>query len=208
MSTGTSVPKPRVSSMDVSDSALLATLLSEAPFGFAFFGADLRLRRLNQALASLNGIDPGDHIGRTPAQIWPGYLGIRAESAVRHVLAQDQPLFEADQQIAVPPAAAAVQPELGAEPPLEVRDGGPVGQEQDGRQVRHWAFSWFPAHDSDGDITGVALIAVDITDRRRSEEAVRRSEERYRSPGGLGDDPHGRDCRRLAGMALDHRSDG
>jgi len=47
--------------------------------------------------------------------------------------------------------------------------------------VRHWAFSWFPSHDPDGDITGVALIAVDITDRQNSEEAVRRSEERYRS---------------------------
>ena len=34
MSTGTSVPKPRVPGMDVSDSALLATLLSEAPIGF------------------------------------------------------------------------------------------------------------------------------------------------------------------------------
>ncbi len=145
MSTGTSVPKPRVSSMDVSDSALLATLLSEAPFGFAFFGADLRLRRLNQALASLNGIDPDDHIGRTPAQIWPGYLGSRAESAVRHVLAQDQPLFEADQQIAVPPAAAAVRLSWELSRRWRSRDGGPVGQEQDGRQLRHWAFSWFPA---------------------------------------------------------------
>ncbi len=181
MSTGTSVPKPRVSRMDVSDSALLATLLSEAPIGFAFFGPDLLLRRMNQVLASLNGIDPADHIGRMPAQIWPGYLGLRAESAVRHVLEQDQPLFEADQQIAVPVAGAAVQPELMAEPPAEAREGALASQDHAGRQLRHWAFSWFPSHDGDGDISGVALIAVDMTDRRRSEEAVRRSEERYRS---------------------------
>ena len=181
MSTGTSVPKPRVSRMDVSDSALLATLLTEAPIGFAFFGPDLLLRRMNQALASLNGIDAADHIGRAPAQIWPGYLGLRAESAVRHVLEQDQPLFEVDQQIAVPVAGAAVQPELMAEPPAEAREGTPAGQDHAGRQLRHWAFSWFPSHDGDGDISGVALIAVDMTDRRRSEEAVRRSEERYRS---------------------------
>ena len=36
MSTDTSVPQPRMSGMDVSDSALLATLLREAPIGFAF----------------------------------------------------------------------------------------------------------------------------------------------------------------------------
>ena len=100
------MPKPRVSGLDVSDSALLTTLLSEAPIGFAFFGPDLLLRRMNQALASVNGIDPADHIGRRPAQIWPGYLGLRAESAVRHVLEQDQPLFEVDQQIAVPVTAS------------------------------------------------------------------------------------------------------
>jgi PAS domain S-box-containing protein len=94
------------------------------------------------------------------------------------VLSEDQPLLESDQAItfpaAVPEGAAAADGQ-----------GEPAG-EQDGpaaetAAVRHWAFSWFPSHDPDGDITGVALIAVDITDRQASEEAVRRSEERYRS---------------------------
>jgi hypothetical protein len=41
--------------MDVSDSALLATLLREAPIGFAFFGTDLCFRRVNRSLARLYG---------------------------------------------------------------------------------------------------------------------------------------------------------
>ena len=53
MSTDTSVPQPRMSGMDVSDSALLATLLREAPIGFAFFGTDMCFRRVNRSLARL-----------------------------------------------------------------------------------------------------------------------------------------------------------
>ncbi len=151
MSTGTSVPKPRVSGMDVSDSALLATLLSEAPIGFAFVGADLRFRRVNQALARLHGIGQDEYIGRLPSQVWPEDLGVRAETAVRRVLSADEAVIEADQAV-------------GA-----------------GEEVRHWSFSWFPSHDPEGEITGVVLIATDITERKQSEEALRRSEERYRS---------------------------
>ncbi|HTT50440.1 MAG TPA: SpoIIE family protein phosphatase [Streptosporangiaceae bacterium] len=151
MSTGTSVPKPRVSGMDVSDSALLATLLSEAPIGFAFVGADRRFRRVNQALARLHGIGQDEYIGRLPSQVWPEDLGGRAEAAVRRVLSTDEAVFEADQAVGT------------------------------GEQVRHWSFSWFPSHDPEGEITGVVLIATDITERKNSEEALRRSEERYRS---------------------------
>src|SRR5713101_7276474 len=189
MSTGTSVPRPRVSGMDVSDSALLATLLREAPIGFAFFGADLRFRRVNQTLARWRGGDQAEHIGRLPSQVWPEQLADCAESAIRHVLAEDQPLFESDQPITspvippVPPDVPAGGAEAGpARAPARRRpDGTGADAAAAGLQVRHWAFSWFPSHDPDGDITGVALIAVDVTDRQNSAEAVRRSEERYRS---------------------------
>src|SRR5450432_1876546 len=102
MSTDTSAPQPQMSGLDISDSALLDTLLREAPIGFAFFGPDLRFRRINRALASLPGRGLGAHLGRTPAQVWPELLAARAESAVRRVLAEDQPLSEADQPVSVP----------------------------------------------------------------------------------------------------------
>jgi PAS domain S-box-containing protein len=168
MSTDTSVPQPRVSGLDVSDSALLATLLREAPIGFAFFGPDLRVRRINQTLARLDGLDLEAHLGLLPSQVWPGTLASRVESAVRHVLADGQPLFESNQAVSEAGSAAAEQPGQG--------DAGPAADED-----RQWAFSWFPSHDPDGNLAGVALIAVDVTDRANSAEAVRRSEERYRS---------------------------
>jgi len=156
--------------MDVSDSALLATLLREAPIGFAFFGTDLCFRRVNRSLARLYGRNGTDHIGRPPSRVWPEPLAERAEAAIRKVLAEDQPLFESDQPISM------------------LKGGGRAGAENGGAehpgalsQARHWSFSWFPSHDPGGAISGVALIAVDVTERRNSEEAVRRSEERYRS---------------------------
>jgi PAS domain S-box-containing protein len=137
--------------MDVSDSALLATLLSDAPIGFAFLGGDLRFRRVNETLAGLRGGGSGDYIGRLPSQVWLEDLGASAEAAARRALSAGEPVFEADQAV-------------------------PAGEE-----VRRWSFSWFPSRDPDGEITGVVLIATDITERRDSEEALRRSEERYRS---------------------------
>ena len=108
MSTDTSVPQPRVSGLDVSDSALLATLLREAPIGFAFFGPDLRFRRINQTLARLDGLDLEAHLGLLPSEVWPGTLASRVESAVRHVLAEGQPLYESNQPVG--PADAAAGP--------------------------------------------------------------------------------------------------
>ena len=153
MSTGMSVPKPRVSGVADCDSALLATLLGDAPVGLAFVGADLRLRRVNEVLARLSGIEQSGHVGRTPAQVWPEALAARAQAAVPYVLAHDQPLLETDQPVAI--ATLAVP--------------------------GYWALSWYPSRDAETGVTGVALIAVDVTDRSNLQEAVRRSEERYRS---------------------------
>ena len=160
--------------MDVSDSALLATLLREAPIGFAFFGTDLCFRRINRSLARLYGRNGADHIGLPPARVWPESLAVSAESAIRRVLADDQPFFEPDQPISMLKGGrGASEDNGGGEHP-----GHPAGSRP---QARHWSFSWFPSHDPEGAISGVALIAVDVTERRNSEEAVRRSEERYRS---------------------------
>jgi len=163
MSTDTSVPKPRVSGVEASDSALLDTLFREAPIGFAFFDTDLRFRRVNRTLARLHGIRDEDHLGRKPSEVWPTALATRAEAALRRVLDDDQPVLE------------TYQPVIAAEAPQAPAEEAPADRQ------RHWAFSWFPCHDSRATMTGVVLIADDITDRQHSAEAVRRSEARYRS---------------------------
>jgi PAS domain S-box-containing protein len=49
------------------------------------------------------------------------------------------------------------------------------------RVRREWNLRFYPLVDGRGSITGAALFAVDTTDRRRAEEALRQSEQRYRA---------------------------
>jgi PAS domain S-box-containing protein len=169
VSTGTSVPRPRVSGLDVPDSAVLATLLTEAPIGFAFIDPDLRFRRINQTMVGLCGNAANDHIGRTTAQMWPPDLADAAATAMRRVQAGEKPAPTTEHAVSV-----------GAEP---AANGGHDRAASDALQplTRQWSFSWFPSQDSDGDVSGVAVIAVDVTEQHQAAEALRRSEERYRS---------------------------
>ena len=179
MSTDMSVPRPRAPGLDVCDSALLDTLLREAPIGFAFFGADLRFRRVNAALAQLAGIEPAGHIGRTPAEVWPAALAAGAQAALSSVLADGRPLeSEPGDDARVSPQAPAGHVHADGLPADHAGAGGSAA----GRPAaQHWRFSWYPSHDPDGDLAGVALIAVDHAQRRGAAETLRRSQERYRS---------------------------
>lgn len=52
-------------------SALLDTLLEEAPAGFAFFNNDLRFLRINGEFARISGAPPHEHWGRRFAEVLP-----------------------------------------------------------------------------------------------------------------------------------------
>ena len=127
----------------------------------------------------------GAHQFVVPAARVPGQaLPARAQAQVQTAAGQ-----AAQSQVQATPAPApATQHGEGT------RDGGtpphgegarvlarPEEHAEEPRQTAHWALSWFPSHDEQGHITGVVLIAVDVTSRQLSEEAIRRSEERYRS---------------------------
>lgn len=120
--------------------------------GFAFIDTDFRLRRVSDSLAGMIGRQPADQVGHSPAEVWPAALAASAEAAVRKVLA----------------------------------DGMPVGEDLPGdgsgaAAGRHLTLSWYPAHDQHGAVTGVTMIALDVTGDHAFAEAVRRTRERYRS---------------------------
>lgn len=142
MSTETSVPLPR---MSPSDSDLLATILAEAPFGFALFDTASRFRRVNPALARVYGRSEEECAGRVPSEVL-------ADSAV------------ADAH------EAAIARVLSGEP---VVAGGALPAPSAGGSTARWALSWFPAFGDGGAVQGVALIAVDLSDRLRAEDRYR-----------------------------------
>ncbi|WP_046469101.1 SpoIIE family protein phosphatase [Allosalinactinospora lopnorensis] len=156
MSTETSVPPPRVFGLDPSDSALLETLLKEAPIGFGFFDTSGRFRRVNRTLAAVYGRNDGDCRGRTPGEVLQRSEDVDAHNAAISAVLAGSPVVYSDHHL------------IGGAPNAS-------GEEP------HWALSWFPAYGDDGEVEGVALIAVDLSDRHKVEVALRRSEERYRS---------------------------
>ncbi|MCD0451831.1 SpoIIE family protein phosphatase [Actinocorallia sp. API 0066] len=155
MSTDTSVPGPRVSGLSAADSALFATLVKEAPMGFAFFDAEMRCRRVNETLARALGVPAEELVDEQPAGPLREELAAALTAQIAEVVSTDRAVVDRDLKF------------------------GPVGAPES--DARCWSTSWFPSHGQDGKILGVALVAVDVTERRLDEEQIRRREERYRS---------------------------
>ena len=169
----TSVPRQR----DTADSALVDSLMRQAPVGLAFFEPDLRFRWVNAALVRLgprgaadgdaagSGQDPADWAGLLPAQAWPEEVATRAEAALRKVLADGEAIME---------PGYPVNPVTG-----------PVPESSDEAIVPGCAY-WFPVRGPDGETAGVGLVLLDVAgysaaEAAEAEEEIRRSEERYRT---------------------------
>ncbi|GAA4504838.1 MULTISPECIES: SpoIIE family protein phosphatase [Nonomuraea] len=152
MSAETSVPRPRESDVDISDSALLKGLLSEAEFAFAFFDVEGRIQRVNDVFSDLVGV-PADRLaGRAPVEALAADLSQAVTQGVQAVIESEGPV---------------------AERRLRVRS-------TEGSD-RHWSMSFSPIHDEGGELRAVTLVGLDVTESRQIEEDLRRSEERYRS---------------------------
>jgi PAS domain S-box-containing protein len=186
MSASTSVPqagRPRPGA-DACDSAMLEALLAQAPVGFAFIDPDLRLRRVSSSLAEMTGGTLADQLGHALDRVWPPAVAATAQAAVRSVLATGMPVLNritaagfgpgiddvAADRISVP------RPAVAADPISAVGNG-----QADVLASRRLALSWYPAQDSAGTTTGVTMIAIDVTADADAAEAMRRTNERYRS---------------------------
>jgi len=152
MSADTSVPKQREAGLDDFGSWLPDAVLRDAPAGVAFLGTDMRFVWVNPALARMYNRDEADFAGQELAQVWPAVDAARAEAALQRVLGDGRPATETF-------AAGAAADDIAAPR----------------------SFHWFPVRGPDGEVSGAGLIVVAGAFGLPTEEALRRSEERYRA---------------------------
>ena len=132
--------------------AQLQAIYDGAPVGLCLLDQNLRNVSLNRQLAQMNGVAAEAHLGRTPAEIIPRTFQI-VEPFMRRALA-GEPVFGVEVQ----------------KPPLEP---GPRGQTL--------LISYQPVRDEAGEVLGVSVAIMDITDRKQIEQALKESEDHFRN---------------------------
>ncbi|MDP9383733.1 MAG: SpoIIE family protein phosphatase, partial [Actinomycetota bacterium] len=119
---------------------MLDSVFSQTPVGLAFLDAELRYVRVNAALAAMSGKPVDAHIGRPADEVVPD-LSEQIGPAMERVLATGRPVSELE-----------VTGTTAADPGM----------------VRSWAVTLYPVREQ-GEVAGVGLVVIDITERRRYE---------------------------------------
>nr|WP_309235678.1 SpoIIE family protein phosphatase [Streptomyces sp. TRM64462] len=123
------------------DVALSSRLVAQSPIGLAVLDPGLRFMTINPALARITG-RPADELTGRPLRDGLAFLDVElVETAVRQVLKTGAPLVDQN-----------VVGRTPAEP----------------GQVHAWSVSYHRLEAGDGRVLGLALSAVDVTDRHRA----------------------------------------
>lgn len=133
--------------------SLLQTTYAYAPFGFAYVDVRYVYIHVNDALAQISSLSRTELLGRTVQDITP------------HLWSLIRDLF--DQVL------NTGQPVLNVEICTEI----PSGSEN----KSNWLISLYPVLSKEEEITGFGILLLDISARKQMEEALSRSEDRYRT---------------------------
>jgi PAS domain S-box-containing protein len=128
--------------------SLLDSMLANAPIGLAFFDRGCRFTRVNQVFADLTGVSLSRHLGRTLPELLPQPAAQLLENAVLRVFAEQEPMSN-----------------------FEISG-------QDGKLGRPWTWlvSAYPVRTTLQQIRWAGIIVLDASDRKRSEDALRKAE--------------------------------
>jgi len=124
--------------------ALLDTVFAGAPVGLAFVDRELRFVRINDALAAMHGVPPAAHLGRT---MWEalGEYAEKVEPFFHRVLSTGTPVLDQELRLGLP--------------------GQPTGE-------RILLVSYYPVHGPEGEVHWVGVVVLDVTERKRADEAL------------------------------------
>ena len=133
--------------------ALFDAFFSAAPIGLVIMDDALRFVQINEALAEINGQPVAAHIGKNLREIVPEMAPI-LEPIYQGILTTGEPLLNVE-----------ISGERPKEPGI----------------LQHWVASYFPLFGKDAFPIGLGAVVIEISDRKRAEEALREQEEFLRS---------------------------
>ncbi|MGB6974946.1 MAG: ATP-binding protein [Terracidiphilus sp.] len=128
--------------------SLLDSMLANAPIGLAFFDRRRRFVRVNQVFAEMTGAAVSRHLGRVLPELLPQPVARALEEAVQKVLDAGEP----------------------------VRNLELSGDALQGKGPWTWLVSAYPVRTMPEQVRWVGVIVLDASERRRNEEALRRTE--------------------------------
>jgi PAS domain S-box-containing protein len=123
--------------------AVSTPLIETAPIGLAVLDCDLNFLYVNPALAELDGLGPIAHLGQRLSRVVPE-LGIDTITLLEQVIATGQ----------------------------AVRDVEVPGHAPSGEEPGTWLLGAVPLRDAAGETVGLTLTIVEITERKRREQAL------------------------------------
>ena len=128
--------------------SLLDSMLANAPIGLAFFDRRCRIVRVNQVFAAMTGMPLSRHLGRTLPELLPDQVAQELEDTVARVFAAEEPVRNLELSV----------------------QGGKAGQSFT------WLASAYPVLTNPQKVRWVGVIVLDASERKRSEEALRKTE--------------------------------
>jgi PAS domain S-box-containing protein len=131
---------------------LLDSMLANAPVGFAFFDREYRCVRVNRFLAEVSGIPVQEYLGRSVYELHSPESAASLAAHIDAVFATGTPVRD-----------------------QEFRD---VPAEADGSRddARSWYLNIYPVRFGAEAIRWTGAVFIDVTERKRAEDALRKSE--------------------------------
>ncbi|MCT7984200.1 PAS domain S-box protein [Laspinema sp. A4] len=123
---------------------------SSVSLGLGIVNDQMQFIQVNEALAEVHGLSPQEHIGKTVNEIMPDVTH-QVQSLVDELLKSGTPILNL---------------ELSSEKPCEPG------------VLHHWLTCYFPVPLKNGRARGVGFIVLDITQRKKAEQALRQIQER------------------------------